>query len=179
MSVCVCQRQSACAYLVSVCRHFLHKHIHRHAQIPSLRSLKHHSGETVHQSSLCRHEVIIRTVAQSRLPTLSLMSTGSHRTMNTNLVIMNRVHSVTVFSHTSAIRHADGKGDELLFFLYWSSPHSLPVSGEKWFCSSVFSARSNSRYLIIILSAARAQLIDVPLNCLLQARDLTKALSST
>lgn len=58
-------------------------------------------------------------------------------------------------------------------------PHSLSVSGGKWLSSSVFSARSSSRYLIIILSAARAWLIDVPLNCLLQADDLTKALCST
>lgn len=96
---------------------------------------------------------------------------------------MNRVRSVTVFSHTSTTRHADGKGDELLFSFYLSSLSSfaLPpsVSEEKWLSSSVFSARSSSRYLIIILSAARAWLIDVPLNCLLQADDLTKALCST
>ena len=103
--------------------------------------------------------------------------------MNSNLVIMNRVASVTVFSHTSTTRRADGKGDELLFNFYLSSlpslSHHVSVSGEKWLSSSVFSARSSSRYLIIILSAARAGLIDVPLNCLLQADDLTKALCST
>lgn len=104
-----------------MCRYSLHKHIRRHAQIPALRSLKPHSGETVHQSSLCRHELIIRTVAQSRLPTLSLMSAGSYRTKNSNLVIMNRVHSVTVSSHTRSVRRADGKGDGLLFFFCLSS----------------------------------------------------------
>lgn len=36
-----------------------------------------------------------------------------------------------------------------------------------------------SHNLIIILSAARARLIDVPLDCLLQADDLTKAFCST
>lgn len=98
--------------------------------------------------------------------------------MNSNLVIMNRVRSVTALSHTSATRHADGKGDELLFSFYLSS--SFPQSlREKWLSSSVFSTRSSPRYLIIILSAARAWLIDVPLNCLLQADDLTKALCST
>lgn len=63
-------------------------------------------------------------------------------------------------------------------FLY-SLSLSPSVSGEKWLSLSVFSARSSSCYLIIILSAARAWLIDVPLNCLLQADDLTKAFCST
>lgn len=150
----------------------------RHAQIPALRSWKPHSGETVHQSSLCRHEVIIHTVAQSRLPTLSLMSAGSYRTKNSNLAIMNRLHSVQ--SHPlrppcwwKRWRATFSSSVCPLF------PRASPVSGEKRLSSSVFGARSSSGYLIIILSAARASLIDVPFSCLLQAHDLTKALHST
>lgn len=109
--------------------------------------------------------------------------------MNSNLVIMNRVCSETVCARANTTRHADRKGDELLFSFCLSSPSlftlslspslSPSVSGEKWLSLSVFSARSSSCYLIIILSAARAWLIDVPLNCLLQADDLTKAFCST
>lgn len=54
----------------------------------------------------------------------------------------------------------------------------LFLSLERSGSSSVCGARSSSRYLIIILSEARARLIDVPLNCLQQADDLTKALAS-
>lgn len=103
--------------------------------------------------------------------------------MNSNLVIMNRVCSETVCARANTTRHADRKGDELLFSFCLSSLSlfslSPSVSGEKWLSLSVFSARSSSCYLIIILSAARAWLIDVPLNCLLQADDLTKAFCST
>lgn len=45
--------------------------------------------------------------------------------------------------------------------------------------SSVCSARLSSRHPIIILSGARAGLIDAPLHCLPQAHDLTKTLSSS
>lgn len=98
-----------------VCRHFspTNTHITCSEVIKASQTVVVVEG-AVHQSSLCRHEVIIRTVAPSRLPTLSLMSAGSHTTKNSNLVIMNRVHSVTVFGHTSAIRPDDGKGDERL-----------------------------------------------------------------
>lgn len=104
--------------------------------------------------------------------------------MNSNLVIMNRVRSVTVFSHTSTARHADGKGDELLFSFYLSSLSSfslsLPLSLKRSGSLHLFPVHAPTLgYLIIILSAARAWLIDVPLNCLLQADDLTKALCST
>lgn len=44
--------------------------------------------------------------------------------MNSNLVIMN---SVTVFSHSSATRHADGEGDELLFSFYLFSLSSFAL----------------------------------------------------
>lgn len=54
---------------------------------------------------------------------------------------------------------------------------SLPL--EKSDLSSVFSARSSSRHLIIILSGARARLIDAPLHCLPQVHDLTKTFSSS
>lgn len=37
----------------------------RLAGIPALRSLRHYSGESGHQSQLCRHEVIIGTVART------------------------------------------------------------------------------------------------------------------
>lgn len=99
--------------------------------------------------------------------------------MNSNLVIMNRVPSVAVFGHTSTSQHADGEGDGLLLFLFVPT---LSLSLSLWVevvLSSVFHTRSRPLYLIIILSAARAWLIDVPLNCLLQADDLTKALCST
>jgi len=104
--------------------------------------------------------------------------------MNNTLVIMNRVCSET-HTHASTTRHDDGKGDEPLFSFCLSSLSSIATlhspcdSGGKWLSLSVFSTRSSSCYLIIILSAARAWLIDVPLNCLLQADDLTKALCST
>lgn len=73
--------------------------------------------------------------------------------MNSNLVIMNRVRSVTVFSHTSATRHADGKGDELLYSFYLSSLFSfalsLPLSQE----------RSGSLHLFSVHAPALATLL--------------------
>lgn len=56
---------------------------------------------------------------------------------------------------------------------------ALPLPLEKSDSPSVFSTRASSRYLIIILSGARARLIDAPLHCLPQAHDLTKTLSSS
>lgn len=86
---------------------------------------------------------------------------------------MNRARSVTVFGHTSTGRHADGEGDEPLF--QFSICPLLPL----WDRSVSLSLSLGSHNLIIILSAARARLIGVPLDCLLQADDLTKAFCST
>lgn len=70
-----------------------------------------------------------------------------------------------------------GKGRALLAspFLFFTLSLPLRISDS----SSIFSARFSSRHLIIILSGARARLIDAPLHCLPQAHDLTKTLSSS